>query len=387
VTAADALLDDVGFAGIARAGDTVYAARKPDMVAVLRVDAAGTITQRAELRIPGAVALWGLTADGDRLYAADLGPHPAGEDHAGGALYVLDVSDPGAPAVLGQTLTTGASKDVAVLPHGVLAVASGSAGIDIVDVTDATAPALLHTLDTPGSVNALAADGGYLLVADWGVVRLYDVSERGVLRQVEATDVGTAAANSFDSAGSGIFAAMNIWIAGTRFLVSEFDSIYAGTLRPGHTAPRLVVQDRTILFNVEDVTDPMPLVVRLENGGRSTLRVQAQANRYVAPLRGPVLVPPGARGALEIEARGLAASTGDIPVVLQSNDPETPRRAILLRRVAGGYRAGDALPEFRLPSVNHCTPGGGCSMEEQCFDSQDPALRGRPMVLAFFSSW
>lgn len=103
-------------------------------------------------------------------------------------LYVLNLSNPVAPTLLGSLHTAGIAVDVAVNGNTVY-LAGQEQGVYVVNVTNPAAPSLIGTLDTPGSANGLAVRNAQLAVADglFGL-RLYDVASppNPVLRGVTA---------------------------------------------------------------------------------------------------------------------------------------------------------------------------------------------------------
>ena len=76
--------------------------------------------------------------------------------------------------------------------------------------------------------------------------------------------------------------------------------------------------------------------------------------------------------------------------MLKTNDPDGLERGVHVSVMADNYAPGDAVPSFRVPSINHCAPGPSeepCDMAPMCFDSRDPLSSGKPLLFAFFSSW
>lgn len=90
-------------------------------------------------------------------------------------LYLLNVANPSAPALLGSLHTPGIAVDVAVSGNTVY-LAGLEQGVYVVDVTNPAAPGLIGTLDTPGSANGLDLSGTRLAVADGlAGLRVYNV--------------------------------------------------------------------------------------------------------------------------------------------------------------------------------------------------------------------
>ena len=96
-------------------------------------------------------------------------------------LQVIDVSNPGAPVIVGH-VTTNYATDVAV--NGSHAyVADYTSGLRVIDISNPASPALVGTADTPGTTNAVAVSGNYAYIGDGyatypypAAVRVIDVS-------------------------------------------------------------------------------------------------------------------------------------------------------------------------------------------------------------------
>lgn len=110
-------------------------------------------TPLSTLRIPGYAN--NVEVRGNFAYVA-----------AGSAgLQIVDVTNRRAPRITGSFDTAGNANDVRVV--GTVAyVADGNNGIVVIDVSVPSQPALVATLDTPGAARSVAPAGGLLYVAD-----------------------------------------------------------------------------------------------------------------------------------------------------------------------------------------------------------------------------
>jgi hypothetical protein len=82
-------------------------------------------------------------------------------------LVVLDISQPSAPTVLGQSpVLPDIVRGVAV-SGGYAYVADGDAGLQVIDISNPAAPVRVAGLDTSDSADGVAVSGGYAYVADW----------------------------------------------------------------------------------------------------------------------------------------------------------------------------------------------------------------------------
>jgi len=390
----DTLLDTNGVEGLATDGDRVYAMAKPNRVLVLQIDDDGTITLENEVTISELVSAWQVAIDGDRLYVTDAAHsddfhvHTDG-DHAGGHLLVLDRSQPAAPSFLGIANTTGSAKGLAVLPDQQVAVASGAGGVDLFDVSQPLGPIRLSTIDTPHSAQDVAFDSGYLVVADWETVRLYDASQRGQLRLLDAADMHTSSSPTGPSNGAGyggIVAASHVTVSKGEMLVAEFDHVFMGSILNGLDAPRLTLLDRRRVVSPPKDGAPVNFAVRIRNDGRQTLWVTPEQTAFVNSPDSALILGPGETGSIDIKLLGL--DTPDAPTVVHftSNDPAATTRAFEVVHINQTYQIGDIAPEFELPIVDSCA-GGTCEAAESCFRLNEALGQGKPIFFAFYSTW
>jgi hypothetical protein len=99
---------------------------------------------------------------------------------ASAGLEIIDVSDPGAPVLLGNYDTTGSATGVTLSSNGQIAyVADGGSGLQIIDVSNTGVPVLLGTFITTGSAQkvALSSDNQIAYVATFSIgLQIIDVS-------------------------------------------------------------------------------------------------------------------------------------------------------------------------------------------------------------------
>lgn len=95
-----------------------------------------------------------------------------------GGLQVVDLSDPSAPALLGAVRSDGEVLGVAIGADDTLVMAAGSAGLLLADASDPRAPAVVGELFTGGYARGVQVVGSMAYFADsWGGLRLVDISE------------------------------------------------------------------------------------------------------------------------------------------------------------------------------------------------------------------
>jgi hypothetical protein len=91
-------------------------------------------------------------------------------------LYVIDVTDPTDPQLVGERSTWGEADDVVVEGNYVY-VADGHYGMQVVDITDPTDPQLAGRVDGRGPAQGVAVMDGVVYTADLYGVLVCDVSD------------------------------------------------------------------------------------------------------------------------------------------------------------------------------------------------------------------
>jgi len=405
-----------GFEGIALRDGILYAARKPNRLTTWALESDGTLTPMADIEVPELISAWDVELAGDLLFLSDPGMHieaetvtdgPGDTQHYGhghtsgaGRVFVLDVTDPADPQSIGWAGVSGAAKGMAALPNGFLAVACGSAGVDIVEVSNPVDPVAVANVDTPGTANDVFFRDGYLMVADWDAVRLYDVAEPYTPRFIDATDIGLMAVleSQWEAEvlaegdefimSSGTIAMAYVTITDElEWIATDLDRIITGQLRPGYRAPRINLHDKRRPVRVGPDADPTrSWALKFSNGSSETLWVRVKETENVSSPDGTVVVAPGERAVIEATLSGLTGPNPPDRVILESNDPETPVRETRALAVTDQYGVGDPAPIVHLTGVNWCD-AEGCDLGKRCVDTSDEIYRGRPMFFAFFSSW
>jgi len=147
-----------------------------------------TPTEVGRAEVEGPDGAMGVVNDVEALdgvaYLAVGGRHYSTTGYSGkGALKVIDVSEPAAPASLGEIDTADAALDVE-LEGGLVYVAAGRAGLRVFDVSTPSAPLVAGGLALPGSTAKLEVIGTTAYVVDQGItgetprkLRVIDVSQ------------------------------------------------------------------------------------------------------------------------------------------------------------------------------------------------------------------
>ncbi|MGB0590684.1 MAG: hypothetical protein ACPGU1_13480 [Myxococcota bacterium] len=145
--------------------------------------------------------------------------------------------------------------------------------------------------------------------------------------------------------------------------------------------------ERVLISSIEK-TGPDNHALRVRNGGRETLTISGVPTDEITFGEEVSVVPP--MGYVEVPVVIHPELTESSYVMFDTNDPDALERAIHPARIEGNYNSGDPGPPFRVPSINRCggvAEGEPCDMEKVCFDSRDPLAEGKPLLIAFFSSW
>jgi len=133
-------------------------------------------TVAGELRLP----LFELTLAGsydtpDRAYGVAIAGDYAYVADGYSGLQVIDISDPTAPSYAGSYLTWQWCRGVAISGNYAY-VADYSSGLHVIDISDPTAPSYAGSYDTPGNALGVAISGDYAYVADESTFQVIDIS-------------------------------------------------------------------------------------------------------------------------------------------------------------------------------------------------------------------
>jgi hypothetical protein len=206
-------------------------------------------------------------------------------------LIVLDITNPSSPKEIGATEPFGwYVEDMAVAGNAAF-VAAGGAGLYIVDISNPTYPTMIGGYDTPGYAEGVTIAGNYAYIADGPAgLRVLDVTDRP-----HPVEVATAYTLSyaFDIAVEGGYA--YIAAAGAGLLVAELSDPAkpkeVGSLDTAGYAYSLTVSGNTIYvadgwggLRVVDISNPShPLEVSsLKTSGWSFDVVVRDSTAYVA---------------------------------------------------------------------------------------------------------
>lgn len=134
--------------------NTAYIADKSIGLIVADITDQGMLSEKSTLYINNARAL---------AYMQQTKPYLLVVNEEG--LYIVDISNPGAPLITGYFKTPGLALDVGVKDNYAI-VADGENGILLIDLSNPANPLLAASYDTKGKATALYIDQSYIHVAD-----------------------------------------------------------------------------------------------------------------------------------------------------------------------------------------------------------------------------
>lgn len=319
--------EGLSFEGLAIVGPLLYAATHEDGLAILEHDAAaGSLTIVAQ--VGGFENAWGLLAAPDRLYATD----------GGGALRILDTSDPLAPQLLGEAALEGSPSEIALSADGATAyVACASAGLAVVDVSDAQAPVLLAMVETPGSATDVAALGDVVAVADWNDLRVFDVSQPAAPELIGAERV---------DAGGTLTRVLSIALRGDTLFAGEWWGLYTYEVVAERRAPELFTSTTDVDFGAVAAGASSSVAVIVENEGREPLVVTdiSTNDPSVTIETASLALQPGDKEVVEVTLTSADGEAFAAELTLRSDDPDEDPLTITLTANEPGLSVGEAAP-------------------------------------------
>jgi hypothetical protein len=146
---------------------------------------------------------------GEAYRVAVAGTHAYVADWGSG-LQVVDISNPTSPAIVGSVGTPGGARGVAVADNHAY-VADGGSGLQVVDISNPASPAIVGSVDTPGGGHGVAVAGTHAYVADrsGSGLQVVDISN----------PASPAIVGSVDTPGD----AWGVGVAGNYAYVADYD--------------------------------------------------------------------------------------------------------------------------------------------------------------------
>ena len=228
----------------------------------------GDILTRAFLATPVLVTTLGITGEASDLFVLGTRAYVA----AGTAgLQVVDISDPVAPALMGGYNTDGKAEGVYVADNLVAYIADGAEGLQVIDVSKPAKPKRLGGYKTGGYASGVWVVGDIAYLADGASkgLQIFDVSNPAAPAPVRsigtggtAEDVYVAGNYAYVANGEKGLQVIDVDPLNPLTLVSEYDT--HGFCRCAFVhGDRVYVADDTYGFRIIDISNPLALDARL----------------------------------------------------------------------------------------------------------------------------
>ncbi len=256
-------------------------------------------------------------------------------------LTIVDFSDAKAPKVRGSVALDGIAKDL-VITEDRAYVAVGGDGVATVDVSTPDAPKLLDIDQTPGSATAIAVSPNVngLFVADWNDIRVFDISDRDnpapLGREPLELKQGNKESRSMGIASDGEFVYGSNWdiLASYRFV-------------PGVSAPDLVISPATLMLTDTGQGETTVAAVLLANDGPHPLEnISVTAGNGLTVDVVPDTIAPFATGFMEVSFTATSAQPLATTLSISSNDIDQPTQTMSVFANQAGLGVGDAGPDW-----------------------------------------
>jgi hypothetical protein len=313
------------------------------------VQTTSPISLRQRSIIPSENA-WATLAQDSLLFIAD----------GAAGIKIVNIKDKVNPVVLSSMKTSGTAKDLAVYGKQ-LFVAVGAAGVDMIDISNPEHPILRDNFDTGGYASRVSANESIVAVSDWEDVEILQHSNKKLERVGYKNTGGRVMAVALvdDIVYSAEWAKLTVYKYGD---VAEADI---------DLNSRLLEFPRT----ADSETDTLSFIMQNNGGAELVINShQVQNNDYSVHLNTHAL-PPGESTEISVVYQpGSGGWKGEL--ILETNDPDEPSSKVVFSGNHNlGPMIGDPVPSFELESIN----GFGSISTD--------ILRGRPVLLAFFTAW
>lgn len=284
---------------------------------------------------------------------------------AGGraGLRAFELSDGG--AVPRQTLALDPVLDV-VAHDGGLAIATLE-GVAWVDLTNPAAPALIGQAVTPGSALAVEVVAGQLVTADFKNISVVSGEDEPRLLDVEPL-IGD---DLLDRTR-----ALSVDPVTGRLFVAQWDTLQAFDTACDGASPSLWPDRRTVDFRVVSPGRTRSLAVSLRNQGDSALSVSEVRTSMTSVTNDfePVVIAPGNVVAFEVTFDSPDEEPYEGALEILSDDPDQPVFVLPMSANIRGIRVGEPVVPFR----NVDTLG-------RVWEPDDAA--DKVLLLAYFADW
>lgn len=328
-------------------GKYVFLSRHQGGVEIVEISSPLSMRKRSVVSTQNA---WTTLARDSLLFVAD----------GAAGIKIIDISVHANPVILSSLKTSGSAKDLAINGDH-LFVAVGAAGVDMIDISDPENPILLDNHYTGGYASRVSANAERVAVSDWEDVEILSHSDQRLKRVGYKNTGGRVMA--IEMVDDIIYSAE--W---AKLTVYQFGAIPQADID---------LSARRLDFPRTASSESDTLSFMLENNGGKTLAINVdpiQNTDFTAQV-GSHEVQGGTSTKVDVIYRpGSGGWRGELN--LRTNDPDEPVTTVTFSgNHTLGPMIGDPVPEFELESIN----GFGSISTE--------TLKGRPVVIAFFTAW
>lgn len=281
-------------------------------------------------------------------------------------LQIVDALTPESAEIVASYSLEGKARDV-VIEGDRAFVALGARGVEVVDLTDPTAPSQVALLPVIGSVQALDVDQGKIAIAAWSHVQLRDATTLQLL--------GTRKTRSYRDFEQDF----GIALSGDTLFAGEWEGLQVLRYRPGYVGADLWVTQDLLSFEAESSDTRF---LQLRNRGPLPLTVDLAADDpSFEPDPAELTLDPGELAIVEVHYTPPAPESSPKAMVLSTNDPDPEQASLpvpLYAADTGSLDVGDPLTDafgFLDPT---CSPN--CGTEGDLAN-----LEGKVVVLAYFA--
>ena len=246
-----ASVDTPGYAnGVAITGDKAYVVDNDSGLQVIDISDPSNPAIIGSVDTPGYA--YGVAVTGDKAYVAD----------SGSGLQVIDISDPTNPAIIGSVDTSIYVSGVTIRGNKAYVVNDG--GLQIIDINDPSNPTIIGSVDTPSSAYGMAVTGdrAYVVTSEYFK---YKIDFESGLQVIDISNPSNPAIiGSVNTPGS----AYGVAVAGDKAYVTGGDGLFIFSL-PIEILPVTVNNDTSISFTIPAPPIAGNYILRVFNANES----------------------------------------------------------------------------------------------------------------------
>ena len=354
----------VSYEGIDTANGLIYVALRRGGLGIYRRSPAGFHRVGTFTGLDNA---WGVRVRGNTAFVTD----------GLGGLAVVDVTDASAPALLGRAAIDGQARGLAV-DGNYAYVAAGSAGLVVVEISNLRAPKVTGRARVSGSAIRVDYSDGLAFVAAWNDARVYDVSNPAAPRFVGATRMTRDIGRGEDGRPEVTSRTLGVAAHGDVMFAGNWHVIHSFRVHPDRRAPSLVLPEDVNLVDFGPVASgtraSVPLAIR--NHGTAALTVFDAAIDHPSFSVEPreLRIPAGETATVTLGYAPQSADKATALLRFSTDDPDNPTRSGYLVANQPGLGIGRRFPDTSAALVD-----GGRWVST--------SLQGHVALLAYFATF